>query len=140
MFKLVGTVVLSFNLQVGKSKPRLRTFVLSVVNRLDSSDGSSQGKSQVATFGHPSLITVANCVTGAALHQVLEPINPLKGVIFEYVLVSPNGKSCSRCIFSENCRGCIKMNPSDGDKEVFLQPSDVIAISFTGNFLNQVCE
>ena len=109
---------------------------MSVVNRLDSTDGSS--KNQVATFGHPTLISVTNCVTGVALHQVLEPINPLKGVIFEYVLVSPNGKSCSRCIFSENCRGCIKLNPLDGDKEVFLQPSDVIAISFTGNFLNQV--
>jgi hypothetical protein len=108
------------------------------VNRLDSTDGLSQSKNQVATFGHPTLVSVANCVTGSGLHQILEPINPLKGVIFEYVLVSPNGKSCSRCIFSENCRGCIKLNPFDGDKEIILQPSDVVAISFTGNFLSQV--
>ena len=31
---------------------------------------------------------VANCVTGASLHQILEPVNPLKGAIFEYVLVN----------------------------------------------------
>jgi len=27
-------------------------------------------------------------VTGASLHQILEPVNPLKGAIFEYVLVN----------------------------------------------------
>ena len=31
---------------------------------------------------------VANCVTGASLHQILESVNPLKGAIFEYVLVN----------------------------------------------------
>ena len=31
---------------------------------------------------------VANCVTGASLHAILEPVNPLKGAIFEYVLVN----------------------------------------------------
>jgi hypothetical protein len=63
---------------------------------LDNTDEASQSKNLVTTFGHPSLISVTNCVTGVTLHQSLEPINPLKGAIFEYVLVSPNGKNWCR--------------------------------------------
>ena len=44
--------------KVGKSKPRLRTFTLAVVNRLDNTDENFKSKNLVVTFGHPTLIQV----------------------------------------------------------------------------------
>jgi hypothetical protein len=40
-------------------------------------------------------------VTGASLHQILEPVNPLKGAIFEYVLV--NIEQFLKIFFKDYC-------------------------------------
>jgi len=46
--------------KVGKSKPRLRTFTLAVVNRLDNTDENFKSKNLVVTFGHPTLAQVTS--------------------------------------------------------------------------------
>lgn len=122
---------------VGKSKPRLRTFILPVVSRLDNADDNFKNKHQIITFGHPTLVQVSNCVTGSSLFKLLSPVNPLLGSLFEFVLVNPSGRTCSRCLFGANCSGCIRIDPSDDTEDVLLQPSDTIAFSFTGNFVSQ---
>ncbi len=72
------------------------------------------------------------------MYKLLEGINFLNGKALELVLVSQNGKSCSRCLFADHCIGCVKLDPTDDKKEFILQPTDTICLSFSGDLLCQV--
>lgn len=106
--------------QIGKSKPKLKIFTIPVVMRVTSTES-------VRTFGYPFLITVPNQITGKQLHKLISPLIKVH-VSFGLVLVSSNGKGCSRCLFSERCKGCLRI--PDNDEVVMLQSADNLAISY----------
>lgn len=72
------------------------------------------------------------------MYQLLECIDSLPGKTLEIVLVGLNGKSCSRCLFADHCTGCIKLDPKDDKKEIILQPTDAICLSYSGDSICQV--
>ena len=58
---------------------------------------------------------------------MLEPLIRM-GTHFDMVLTDAQGKNCSRCLFGNNCAGCIKIHRTD--EVVLLQSSDTVALSY----------
>ncbi len=95
--------------KVGKSKPRLRTFTLAVVNRLDNTDENFKSKNLVVTFGHPTLIQVsdvaAKCFWSKKLKNWWQYFFSYFWFVFE---VKNKAKKCSKLSMDQTPVGCFK--------------------------------
>nr|CAD7449085.1 unnamed protein product [Timema bartmani] len=112
----------------GHSKPKVRLVDVSLVFRLDNEGDGNNNQKMVKLFGHPKLVRLPNRLMGHELYEAISKVIPYNFIApYSILFVDGQGYRCSRCMFTEHCRGC--QVASEG--EVLLRTQETLAVRFS---------